>query len=133
MGRILRRPRNAKSIVLDIISLASSQARVFVLVMALVVLAIVPTTGLVYCPFKSINKHMLPVLFNDNCPDDGVFKDCCPSCGLTRGFSSVLHGHLHQAYEYNVLVFVVFGLVLALIYLNSAKVVREHKRTGRWY
>lgn len=40
-----------------------------------------------------------------------VFGVRCPGCGMTRAFSSVVHGKFKQAYQYNKLVVIVFPLL----------------------
>jgi hypothetical protein len=41
----------------------------------------------------------------------------CPTCGMTRGFSCLLHGHLEAAILFNpLLMALVFGITLYLLY-----------------
>jgi hypothetical protein len=40
-----------------------------------------------------------------------IFGVRCPGCGMTRAFSSVIHGKFKQAFQYNKLVVVVFPLL----------------------
>ncbi len=37
------------------------------------------------------------------CPIKAIFHLPCPGCGLTRGFSAILHFHLLDAIHYNLL------------------------------
>lgn len=105
----------------DLIGLKTPQAIVIVLAGAILLLSIVPTTELKYSPFKSVNKHLLPLFF-ENCPEEGIFKGCCPSCGLTRATSRLLHGDVKGAWDYNPLVFPALAAILGVLVANIRKI-----------
>ena len=119
-----------KKTILNIISFGTPGAIVFNLSMVLFFLIIVPTKYLVYSPVKCVFKHfLLPLVFRGNCPTSGLFANCeCPTCGLTRAMSRLLHGDFAGAYTYNKLVFVVFAVMVVVIIVNLVKMMKEEKR-----
>lgn len=60
---------------------------------------LVPTTWL---------ESHVPIL----CPSRALFNLSCPTCGMTRAFSSIGHAQFYQAWEYNILSVPLFGLLL---------------------
>lgn len=74
------------------------------------------------------------VWLSPTCPSKRLFEMECPTCGMTRGFSSLSHGLWGRAMEYNrgsplfyalAWVGVVWGTI------NVARSLREAKRAGR--
>ena len=66
-----------------------------------VVSILVPTTWL---------EPHVPTL----CPSRALFNISCSTCGMTRAFSSIGHGQFRQAWDYNRLSFLVFGVLFWL-------------------
>ena len=54
------------------------------------------------------------------CVYRNLFGVECPSCGLTRAFSSVLHGQLSAAWNYNHLVVIAFP-ALAVVAVRNVR------------
>ncbi|MBU0472102.1 MAG: DUF2752 domain-containing protein [Nanoarchaeota archaeon] len=128
MGRQIKKKLKAlKNIFFDIISFGSPQARVFNLTSILLILRVIPTSGLSYSPFKCIFKHfLLPLIYRGNCPTTGLFANCeCPACGLTRAMSRLIHGDLTGALAFNKLVILVFIVMITLIIINAIKIIKE--------
>ena len=74
------------------------------------------------------------VWLSPTCPSKRFFGVECPTCGMTRGFSSLSHGLWRRAMEYNrgsplfyalAWVGVVWGTI------NAARSLREARRIGR--
>ena len=64
----------------------------------------------------------LPTLL---CPFHAITGVPCPTCGITRGFSSLLHGDLGSAFIFNPLGFsALVGLAIYLVYAVIVVVVR---------
>ncbi len=129
--------KQVKQLILDIISLGTPQAILIFLILALIILSIVSATSLEQGPSISINKRLFPFIFetvlNIDCPDSGFLEGCCPSCGLTRATSKLLHGDVKGAWGYNPLVFPVMIIVLILIIINTIKTIRFYKKTKKVY
>lgn len=106
---------------LEFISLSTPRAIVVVLSFFLILLAITPTEDVKYSPFKSINKHIFPAIYPLECPTEGLFKNCCPSCGLTHAASRFMHLDFKGAKNYNPLIFIVMPTVGYLLLHNSRK------------
>ncbi|MBL7054502.1 DUF2752 domain-containing protein [Candidatus Woesearchaeota archaeon] len=127
--------KKIKSVFLDIISFGTPQAKVFNLSSVLVIFSVVPTGSLNYLPIRCVFKHfLLPLIFNGNCPADGVFAQCnCPACGMTRAMSRLLHGDISGAYNFNKLIFIVFFVIVSLIVINLVKSVKYYKKNRMVY
>jgi hypothetical protein len=76
-------------------------------VAALLALAIIPTGILEKGPVLCVWRNL--------------FGIHCPTCGMTRAFSSLLHGKLVSAFEYNKLVVVVFPIYCAILCREAAR------------
>jgi hypothetical protein len=63
--------------------------------------------------------------FYPSCPFFACTGLLCPGCGATRALAALLHGHLHEALQWNAL-FVLVIVPLALVYSVAAL------RKGRW-
>ena len=57
-----------------------------------------------------------------------LFGIDCPTCGMTRAFSSVLHGHLLAAWNYNHLVSIVFPALAAVAARDVLAFYRQVRR-----
>jgi len=77
----------------------------------LLTLAIVPTEVLARGPTICVWKNL--------------FGIDCPTCGMTRAFSSILHGKLIHAIGYNKLVVVFFPVYCGLLLREAARLVRS--------
>lgn len=75
----------------------------------LLALAIIPTEMLVRGPSLCVWKNLLGIQ--------------CPTCGMTRAFSSILHGRFIQAIQFNKLVVVVFPMFCALLFREAVRVI----------
>jgi len=119
--------KKAKKIFFDIVSFGTPEAIIFNLIVILLILAIIPTSSLGYLPTKCIFKNIiLPIVFNGECPETGIFAGCeCPACGMTRAMSRLLHGDLNGAWNFNKGVFIVFSAMLAIIIINLRKLAKK--------
>lgn len=124
-----------KNIFFDLLSFGTPQAKVFNLSSILLILSVIPTKSLGILPIRCVFKHfLLPLIFNGNCPTSGIFAGCnCPACGLTRAMSRLLHGDLIGAWNFNKIVFIVFGIMIILIIINLIKSIKYYKKTGKIY
>lgn len=108
-----------KEIFLDLLSFNSPRAKVINLSSILFILAVIPVRivrdGHSICLFKNF---IFPFVFGDNCPMQGCE---CPACGMTRGMSSLLHGKVMDAWNYNKMVFMVFIVMVVMIVVNAIK------------
>lgn len=129
MLKVTNWKNKVKKYFIDIISFATPEARIFNLSSIFLILAIVPTDKLVYSPVKCVFKHfLLPLIFNGNCPTDGIFANCnCPSCGMTRGMSRLLHGDINGALNYNKLVIIVFLIMIGIIIKEGYVILKKYK------
>jgi hypothetical protein len=121
---------NLKRFILDLISFNTPQAKVINLGLILLILAILPTNNLSYSLFKCVFKHfLLPLIFGGICPTSGLFANCaCPACGMTRALSSLLHGQINSAWNFNPLVFILLPVMVALIIINLVAWVKYYKK-----
>ncbi len=112
---------------LDCISFNTPQAIIFNILIIFLMLAIIPTNYLIYSPVKCIFKNVIfPIIFSESCPVAGLFANCeCPACGLTRALSSLLHGDISSALNYNVLVIPLFLVMLFVLILNIIKLIKK--------
>jgi hypothetical protein len=78
---------------------------------ALLALAIIPTEILARGPIICVWRNLFGIE--------------CPTCGMTRAFSSILHGRLVQAFGYNKLVIVVFPTFCAFLFREAVWLVRR--------
>ena len=76
-------------------------AAAFLGLAALVALAIIPTPVLERGPVICLWRNLFGIQ--------------CPTCGMTRAFSSVLHGHFRAAFQYNKLVTIIFPFTCAVL------------------
>ena len=112
---------------LDCISFNTPKAIVFNMSTIFLALIIIPTNYLVSLPSSCIFRNIiLPIIFKRSCPTNGFFANCqCPACGLTRAMSSLLHGDIHAALEYNVLVIPLFFIMIYVLILNIIKIKNQ--------
>lgn len=129
MLKVMNWKNKVKKYFTNIISFATPEAKVFNLSSIFFILAVVPTEKLGYSPIKCIFKHfLLPLIFNGNCPSDGIFANCnCPACGLTRGMSRLLHGDIHGALYFNKLVIIVFIVMVSIIIKEGYVIIKKYK------
>ncbi len=78
---------------------------------ALLTLAVIPTDVLARGPTICVWKNLYGI--------------DCPTCGMTRAFSSVLHGNFTHAFGYNKLVVVFFPVYCGLLLREAARLVRR--------
>jgi hypothetical protein len=88
-------------------NLALRAAAVLLGLAVLLVLAILPTEILIKGPTICVWKNL--------------FGIDCPTCGMTRAFSSILHGKLAHALAYNKLVVLVFPMYCGLLLREAAR------------
>ncbi|MFA7243792.1 MAG: DUF2752 domain-containing protein [Patescibacteria group bacterium] len=69
----------------------------------------------------------MPLFFGSHCPSSGFFVGCrCPGCGMTHALSALMHGNLHAAIDYNILV---VPLSLVVLYLIISSIIHLYKIT----
>jgi RsiW-degrading membrane proteinase PrsW (M82 family) len=115
------------------IDLSSSKSVVAVFATGLFVLWATPLSAFKYtrsiCLFRNF---IFPLIFHGHCPAHGFAAGCrCPACGLTRAISAALKGKWQTAYEYNHLVFVVLGLILAILAYHIYKLITGQKSLAK--
>lgn len=126
--------KKTKKIILNLLIFDSPQAITFNLTIILTFLTIIPTKILEngkysICIFKN---HLLPLLFQNNCPTAGIFANCeCPACGLTRAISHLLHGNIHSAIAHNKLAIPILIIILIVLIINLIKSINHYKKTNR--
>jgi hypothetical protein len=104
---------NLKKFLGDLISFNTPRAIVFNLGLILIILAIIPTDKLHYLPIRSVYEN--------------IFRFTPYSSGMTRALSSLLHGDISSAWNYNKLVFVVLATIIILIITNINRSVNSSK------
>ncbi|MDD3175305.1 MAG: DUF2752 domain-containing protein [Candidatus Nanoarchaeia archaeon] len=127
--------RQIKKVFGDLISFGTPQAIVINIFLIFLIFTLIPTSTLENKPSLCIFKNIiLPFIYNNNCPTEGIFKDCeCPGCGLTRAMSSLMHGNLKDALNYNkgiiplVLTMIVFWII------NLRKSIKHYKKTNAFF
>jgi hypothetical protein len=77
----------------------------------LLTLAIIPTEVLARGPVICVWKNLYGI--------------DCPTCGMTRAFSCVLHGKFLHAFAYNKLVVVFFPVYCGLLFREAARLMRN--------
>jgi Protein of unknown function (DUF2752) len=60
-------------------------------------------------------RPMLPVTPVPPCPLRTLTGIPCPFCGMTRGVTSLVHGHLSAAFSYNPGAFLIVAMAIALL------------------
>lgn len=122
-----------KKFILDLVSFGSPQAIVIDLCFVLILLFLIPTQSLYLLPVRSVFKDfLLPFIFNGNCPETGLFKDCnIYSTGQTRAVSRLLHGDIAGAFEYNRLVFLLLFVMVLLILINLIKSYNYYQKNKK--
>jgi hypothetical protein len=111
----------------DCISFNTPKVIVFNILIIFLTLILIPTNYLTkgppICIFRTI---ILPLIFRGNCPTEGLFANCeCPACGLTRALSSLLHGNLSAAVEYNKLIIPIFLIMCFILIFNVIKIIKN--------
>ncbi|SEO26441.1 Protein of unknown function [Amphibacillus marinus] len=61
------------------------------------------------------------------CPFYSVTGLYCPGCGITRASLAILNGDLHQAFRYNMVIF----LVLPLLLINYLLEQKGHRQASK--
>ena len=115
MGRNLTQKPNTKEfwqIAKESAGLSTPRGRLVSFGLVLIILFILPTDRLYLIPAKSIYET--------------VFGWIPYSSGMTRGVSSILHGEISKAWEYNPLSFAVFGVVIVIMMTDAFLVERKN-------
>ncbi len=117
--------------ILNLISFNSPLAIIINLSLIIFILLIIPTYNLQYLPTCSLyNNFIIPVLFNNSCPSQGIFTNCgFYSIGQTRALSNLLHGNFLLAYKFNKLVIILFIVILVVWIVNVIKVYKKYKKS----
>lgn len=131
MGRKLN--KNIFDFLKDLISFGTPQAIVFNIFLIFLIFSLIPTTTIEnthsVCIFKNI---ILPIIYENNCPTQGLFANCeCPACGMTRAMSSILHLKFKQAYNYNKFIFPLILAMIIILITNSIKSINIYKKEKR--
>ncbi len=95
----------------ELASLSTPRGRLVAFGGVTLTLAIIPTDKLYYLPIKSVYES--------------VFGWAPYSSGMTRGVSSILHGKVQNAWEFNPLSFLVVGAVLGIIVNDFFRLKRQ--------
>lgn len=111
--------KKIKKIILDILSFGTPQAIVINLSSIMIILAVIPVDKLNYLPIRSVYES--------------VFHLHLYSSGQTRAISSLLHGDILDAWQFNKLVYLLFAVMLMLIVINLSKSIKYYRRTGNIY
>ena len=69
-------------------------------------------------------------VFDVNCVFKSLIGIPCPGCGLTRGFRSLLSGHLIKAEMYNVLTIPIFLFLLVFLILLIYDLFLKKEKTS---
>ena len=64
------------------------------------------------------------------CPTKRLMGRDCPTCGMSRGFASIAHGRLRDAWRYNRASPVAFAGFLAALGFGAAGVIRSIRTSG---
>jgi len=117
-----------QNIVFEFLGFGSPRAVVINFSAIILALAIIPTAFWDRSPDLCIwHRFILPLVFRHHCPTSGIFAGChVPSCGLTHALSQLLHGDFASAFDYNKLVFIVFGLIVFLLVWNTIKLIKNN-------
>ena len=116
MGRNLTQKPNTKEfwqIAKESASLSAPRGRLVSFGAVLTILFILPTDKLYLIPVKSIYET--------------VFGWVPYSSGMTRGVSSILHGEIGKAWEYNPLSFAVMAAALGIMIVDGWRVFSKEK------
>lgn len=68
-----------------------------------------------------------------NCLFKSIFDICCPGCGLTRSFRSILNFDLYNAFKYNILGIPLFILCIVTIISLIIDTIRNRDNTINFY
>jgi len=108
---LTQKPKNSYwQLAKEIISLSTSRGRLVAFGVVILILSAVPTEKLHYLPVKSVYES--------------VFGWIPYSSGMTRGVSSILHGKMDNAWEFNPLSFLTLGVVLGIVVFDLIKLKR---------
>ncbi len=127
MGRI--KLKKFFSFFLELLSFDTPRAIVINLSTIIILLIAIPTSWLDHSPARCVFREwLLPWIYGNNCPISGLFAGCtCPGCGMTHALSRLLHLDFIGAREYNLGVFLVFGVMVFLIIWNVIKLIKNKK------
>jgi hypothetical protein len=85
--------------------------------------------GKLALPAAFVTLAMVNVGFLDRMPELCVFRTlfgvCCPGCGMTHAFCSVLHGQFALAFAYNPLVIIAFPFFANMAVRNLRALLYE--------
>lgn len=68
-----------------------------------------------------------------NCLFKSLFDICCPGCGLTRAFKSMLNFNLYNAFKYNILGIPLFILCIVAFISLIIDIIRNKNTTIMFY
>lgn len=119
-----------KKFFLDLISFNSPLAIVINISFILLFLFLIPTNQLDNLPIFSLYKDfILPMIYNGNCPDSGIFTNCSVySTGQTHAVSSFMHGDFYSAFRYNKLIFILMSAIFIVLIINIFKMYKQYKK-----
>ena len=107
-----QKPKNSYwQLAKEIASLSTTRGRLVAFGVVILILSILPTDKLRYLPIKSVYES--------------VFGWVPYSSGMTRGVSSILHGKIDNAWEFNPLSFLVLVVVLGIAISDLVKLKRR--------
>jgi len=116
-----------KTFFFEFITLSSPRAILSVISFLFILVVIIPVDKLFLFPIRGINKYIYPFIFGRffDCPTQGFLENCCPSCGLTRASSYLLHGNIKMACYHNPLIFLIIPLILVILGINLIKILKK--------
>ncbi len=108
---LIQKPKNSYwQFAKELTSLSTSRGRLVAFGVVILALSVIPTDKLNYLPIKSVYES--------------VFGWVPYSSGMTRGVSSILHGKIDNAWEFNPLSFLALGIVFGIIISDLIKLRR---------
>lgn len=113
----------------DLVSFRTPLSRIIIFSFIILFFFFLPFGSIEELPTKCVFKNVIfPFLFNGDCPDSGLFKDCeCLGCGMTRALSELLDGNFKKAAEYNPLVFPLVFVILFIIIKDIIILFKNYK------
>lgn len=115
--------------IFSIFALDTPQKRVIIFLIIIFIFSIIPTKYVESGESICIFKNFIIPLFFDDCPKEGIFRNCeCPACGITRAFSSFLHFDFKSAWNHNKGIFLFMPILLIILIKDLITSIFEYKK-----